>query len=216
MHLQRLLEEKDAFSEDEVKNILKYYNIPVPKFQVVDDIEKIELSIQFPVAVKVCSPHILHKTDVGGVELDIRNMEELYEVLKEFKKNFPDAKFLIEEMQRKGIEVIAGLINDKSFGMSIMVGMGGIFAEIYKDISFRLVPIERENAEEMLEDLKAWKIFKGFRGMEVNVDSLIDLLLKLSKFGEEYGKYINQMDLNPVFLYKDGLVVIDAKLMKGE
>jgi len=79
-----------------------------------------------------------------------------------------------------------------------------------------LVPIERENAEEMLEDLKAWKIFKGFRGMEVNVDSLIDLLLKLSKFGEEYGKYINQMDLNPVFLYKDGLVVIDAKLMKGE
>ncbi|OYT60763.1 acetyl-CoA synthetase [Thermoplasmatales archaeon ex4484_30] len=216
MHLQRLLEEKDAFSEDEVKNILKYYNIPVPKFQIVDDIEKIELSIQFPVAVKVCSPHILHKTDVGGVELDIRNMEELYEVLKEFKKNFPDAKFLIEEMQRKGIEVIAGLINDKSFGMSIMVGMGGIFAEIYKDISFRLVPIERENAEEMLEDLKAWKIFKGFRGMEVNVDSLIDLLLKLSKFGEEYGKYINQMDLNPVFLYKDGLVVIDAKLMKGE
>jgi len=216
MHLQRLLEEKDAFSEDEVKNILKYYNIPVPKFQIVDDIEKIELSIQFPVAVKVCSPHILHKTDVGGVELDIRNMEELYEVLKEFKKNFPDAKFLIEEMQRKGIEVIAGLINDKSFGMSIMVGMGGIFAEIYKDISFRLVPIERENAEEMLEDLKAWKIFKGFRGMEVNVNSLIDLLLKLSKFGEEYGKYINQMDLNPVFLYKDGLVVIDAKLMKGE
>ena len=216
MHLQRLLEEKDAFSEDEVKNILKYYNIPVPKFQIVDDIEKIELSIQFPVAVKVCSPHILHKTDVGGVELDIRNMEELYEVLKESKKNFPDAKFLIEEMQRKGIEVIAGLINDKSFGMSIMVGMGGIFAEIYKDISFRLVPIERENAEEMLEDLKAWKIFKGFRGMEVNVNSLIDLLLKLSKFGEEYGKYINQMDLNPVFLYKDGLVVIDAKLMKGE
>jgi len=216
MHLQRLLEEKDAFSEDEVKNILKYYNIPVPKFQIVDDIEKIELSIQFPVAVKVCSPHILHKTDVGGVELDIRNMEELYEVLKEFKKNFPDAKFLIEEMQRKGIEVIAGLINDKSFGMSIMVGMGGIFAEIYKDISFRLVPIKRENAEEMLEDLKAWKIFKGFRGMEVNVNSLIDLLLKLSKFGEEYGKYINQMDLNPVFLYKDGLVVIDAKLMKGE
>jgi len=216
MQLQRLLEEKDSFSEDEVKNILKCYNIPVPKFQVVDDVEKIKLNVKFPVAVKICSPDILHKTDVGGVKLDIKDMEELQKVLKEFKKNFPDAKFLIEEMQRKGIEVIVGLINDKFFGMSIMVGMGGIFAEVYKDISFRLVPIKREDAEEMLDDLKAWKIFKGFRGMEVDVDSLIDLLLALSKFGEEYGKYINQMDLNPVFLYKEGLVVIDAKLMKGE
>jgi len=196
--------------------MLKECGIPVPKFQIVEDIEKMELEVKFPVAVKVCSPHILHKTDVGGVRLDIGNKEELYKVLKEFKKKFPEAKFLIEEMQKRGIEVIAGLMNDKFFGMSIMVGMGGIFAEMYKDVSFRLVPIQREDAREMLYDLKARELFTGFRGMKPDVDALIDLLLALSAFGEKYEKYINQMDLNPIFLYEEGLVVIDAKLMKGE
>lgn len=216
MQLQQFLEERDAFSEDEVKNILRWYGIPVPKFQVVDNIEGIKLEVKFPVALKVCSPHILHKTDVGGIKLDIKDRHELQEVFREFKKKFPDAKFLIEEMQRKDIEVIAGLVNDRSFGMSIMVGMGGIFAEMYKDVSFRLIPIEKEDAKEMLNDLKARKIFNNFRGMKVDVDALIDLLLTLSKFGEEYGKYISQMDLNPIFLYENGIMVIDAKLMKGE
>ncbi len=216
MRVPELLKQKEHFTEAEVKDILREYGIPVPKFQIVENIEEMELHVTFPVAVKVCSSHILHKTDVGGVKIDIKNAAELNEALQEFKKKFPGDAFLIEEMQKKGVEIIAGLVNDIFFGMSIMVGMGGIFAEMYKDVSFRLVPIKRADAEEMLNDLKARELFTNFRGMKLDKNALVDLLLKLSKFGGEYETYINQMDLNPIFLYEYELMVIDAKLIKGE
>lgn len=216
MRVPELLKQNEHFTEAEVKDILREHGIPVPKFQIVENIEEMELHVKFPVAVKVCSPHILHKKDVGGVKIDIKNVEELNETLLEFKEKFPGDAFLIEEMQKKGVEIIAGLVNDVFFGMSIMVGMGGIFAEMYKDVSFRLVPIKRADAEEMLNDLKARELFANFRGMKLDKNALVDLLLKLSKFGEEYEIYINQMDLNPIFLYEHGLMIIDAKLIKGE
>lgn len=216
MCVQSLLAQKDHFTEAEVKDILKECTIPVPEYQVVKDINEFELHVQFPVVVKVCSPYILHKTDIGGVKVDIKNMEELTEILQRYKMMFPDDALLIEEMQKKGVEFIAGLINDDVFGMSIMVGMGGIFAELCKDVSFRLVPLTRGDAEEMLSDLKARDLFSNFRGMTLDKKALIDLLLKLSHFGEKYSNYVNQMDLNPIFLYEKGLVVVDAKLIKGE
>ncbi len=208
--------EKKALAEDEVKSLLKEYDIPTTDFAVIkseDDLDSIEL--KFPAVLKVCSPDIMHKTDVGGVKLDIRDKDELRKELNTFIKKFPDKKFLVEGMEPMGIELIAGLVNDTSFGLSIMAGMGGIFAEMYGDVAFRLVPITRKDAENMLDELKASELFNGFRGMSLDKESVVNLLMSLSNIGMEYPS-IEQMDLNPVFVYENGLKVVDAKLIENQ
>jgi len=208
-------EPQKALTEDEVKYLLRDYGISTTDFAVIksdDDLKNIDL--KFPVALKVCSPNIMHKTDVGGVKLNIMDEEELKREFSDFRKKFPSEKFIIEKMEPQGIEMIAGLVNDASFGMSIMVGMGGIFAEMYKDVSFRLVPINRRDAEEMIGELKAGELFKGFRGIELDKKAIVELLLKLSQIGMDFPS-ISQMDLNPVFVYSHGLKVVDAKMIKN-
>ena len=190
------------------------YGIKVPKYEIIENENEInDIKVNYPVALKISSPKILHKTDVGGVVLDIKDKEELKEKFKELKNKFPKEKFIVEEMVKRGIEVIAGIVNDKAFGKCIMVGMGGIFTEIYKDISFRMLPISKEDAEDMLNDLKAREIFYGYR-VKVDKDALIDVLLKLSKMAEEIK--IKQLDLNPIFLYEKGCVAVDAKVILEE
>ncbi len=202
-------------TEDKAKMLLKKYGIPTTDFRVMEkDSDTDRIDLEFPVALKVLSPEIMHKTDVGGVRLNIADVEELKHELAIFRKKFPGSRFLVEKMEPRGVEMIAGLVNDPSFGMSIMVGMGGIFAELYKDVSFRLVPITRRDAEEMLDDLKAGEIFKGFRDMNLDRDAMVNLLLKLSEVGMK--ESVSQMDLNPVFVYRHGIKVVDAKLIKGE
>lgn len=203
-------------TEDKVKSMLRDYGIPTTDFMLIrneDDLDRTD--IKFPAVLKVCSPDIIHKTDIGGVRLNIMDKEELRKNVIRFSKKFPGKNFLIEGMEPQGIEMIAGLIHDKSFGLSIMVGMGGIFAEMYGDVAFRLVPITMRDAESMIDELKASKIFKGFRGMKPDKKAVASLLLKLSRIGMDCPS-INQMDLNPVFVYENGLKVVDAKLIKGE
>jgi len=202
-----------ALAENEVKDILKKYDIPTTNYIVIEkkeDLETIDLS--FPLALKVCSPDILHKTDLGGIQLDIPDKETLVEAFKKFKKKFPNKKFLLEEMEKKGIEIIAGVIKDSTFGLSIMVGIGGIFTELYHDVSFRVIPITQKDAEDMLEELKGKQIFEGFRNMRADKKVLINLLMKLSHLAQN--ESISQMDLNPIFVYKKGLTVVDAKLIR--
>ncbi len=202
-----------ALAENEVKDILKKYGIPTTKYTVIGKKEDLEtISLSFPLALKVCSPDILHKTDLGGVELNISNKETLLEVFKKFKKKFPNEKFLLEEMEKEGIEIIAGIIKDSTFGLSIMVGIGGIFTELYHDVSFRVIPITKKDAEDMLEELKGKQIFECFRNMKADKEALISLLLKLSQLAQN--ESISQMDLNPIFVYKKGLTVVDAKLIR--
>jgi len=194
--------------------LIAKYGIKVPKYEIIENENEInDIKVNYPVALKISSPKILHKTDVGGVVLDIKDKEELKEKFKELKNKFPKEKFIVEEMAKRGIEVIAGIVNDKAFGKCIMVGMGGIFTEIYKDISFRMLPISKEDAEDMLNDLKAREIFYGYR-VKVDKDALIDVLLKLSKMAEEIK--IKQLDLNPIFLYEKGCVAVDAKVILEE
>jgi acyl-CoA synthetase (NDP forming) len=203
-----------AFAENEVKDLLRAYGIPTTKYQVVrteKDLEK--LTLRFPVALKVCSPTILHKTDVGGVRLNIQNKEELKKSFKEFHKKFPTENLLIDQMEEKGVEIIVGLVQDATFGLSIMCGIGGIFTELYKDVSFRVVPIESYDARQMVEELAGKKLLEGFRGMKANKQLVIDLVLKVSKLGEELIEQIDQMDLNPVFVYEKRICVVDAKLI---
>ena len=202
-----------ALAENKVKDLLKRYDIPTTNYMVIEKIEDLkQLTLSFPLALKVCSPDIIHKTDRGGVQLDIQNEEALVKTIKKFKKNFPDEKLLIEEMETKGIEIIAGVIKDPTFGLSIMVGIGGIFTELYNDVSFRVIPITRQDANDMLEELKGKEIFEGFRNMQVDKEAIIQLLMKISNLAQN--ESVNQMDLNPIFVYPHGLKVIDAKLIR--
>jgi acyl-CoA synthetase (NDP forming) len=203
-----------ALAENEVKDMLRAYGIPTTRYQLVrteKDLEK--LSVQFPVALKVCSSKILHKTDVGGVQLNIQNSDELKKAFKEFHKKFPTEALLVDQMEEKGVEIIVGLVQDPTFGLSIMCGIGGIFTELYKDVSFRVVPIDEYDAVQMIEELAGKKLLEGFRGMKADKKLVIELLLHVSKLGEELMDHVDQMDLNPVFVYEKRICVVDAKLI---
>ena len=204
--------ENRVLEEWEIKEMLSRYGIRVPRGIVIESLpEKLEL--EFPVVLKVSDPRIIHKSDVGGVILNIKNYPDLKEKFMEMKRRFPDSKFLIESMERQGVEVIIGVIKDRTFGEAIMFGLGGIFTELYRDVSFRLIPIDEYDAREMIDEIKARKIFEGFRNIKANKDSVVDLLLKVSRLVTDMGGKIDQLDLNPVIVREDGAVVVDAKMV---
>ena len=212
--VKELVKRKGPLAENEVKDLMRAYNIKTTKYKVVNkesDLEK--LGLKFPVALKVCSNKILHKTDVGGVKLGIKDKDELLKFFKEFKKKFPKENLLVDQMEEKGVEIIIGLVQDPTFGLTIMAGIGGIYTELYKDVSFRVVPVNRIAAEEMVEEIKGKKLLEGFRNIPANKKLVIDLIMKVSKIGEELMDHVDQMDLNPVFVYKDDICVVDAKLI---
>jgi len=212
--IQQLIKNKKNLAENEVKELLKTFDIKTTEFVVLKKDESItSLPFDFPVALKVCSSDILHKTDVGGVKLNISSMEELKKEIKRFHKNFPNENLLIDQMVESGVEVIIGLIQDPTFGLSIMVGVGGIYTEVYQDVSFRVVPIEKYDAEEMIEEVKGKKLLEGFRNIKADKQQVINLLLKVSELGNELIKYIDQMDLNPIFIYEHSYCVVDAKMI---
>jgi acyl-CoA synthetase (NDP forming) len=212
--IKKLLNVKGALAENEVKDLLKAFNIITTKYEVVRNLNDLKkLKLKFPVALKVCSREILHKSDVGGVKLGINDFYELQKEFNAFKKKFPKENLLVEQMEDKGVEIIIGLVNDPTFGLSIMFGTGGIFTELYKDVVFRVVPIDRYDAEKMVEEIKGKKLLEGFRGIKSNKHLVIELLLKVSKIGKELIEKIDQMDLNPVFIYATKYCVVDAKLI---
>ena len=212
--IEDLLKRKGSLAENEVKDLLNYYGIQTTKYKVVSIIEDLKkLDLAYPLALKVCSNKILHKTDLGGVKLNIQNNEELEKNFNIFRKKFSKEKFLVDQMEEKSVEIIIGLVQDPTFGLSIMVGIGGIYTELYEDVSFRVIPIDRYDAEEMIEEIKGKKLLEGFRNIKANKELVVDLLLKVSKIGHELIDRIDQMDLNPVFVYKDKICVIDAKLI---
>jgi acyl-CoA synthetase (NDP forming) len=209
-----LVERKGPLAENEVKDLMKAYGIRTTKYKLVNKLEDLEnLGLKFPVALKVCSNKILHKTDVGGVKLGIKDMSDLEKIFKEFKKKFPKENLLVDQMEEKGVEIILGLVQDPTFGLSIMCGIGGIFTELYKDVTFRIIPIDKYDSEQMIEEIKGKKLLEGFRNIKANKELVIDLLLKVSKIGQELIEHIDQMDLNPVFVYENDICVVDAKLI---
>ena len=178
-NIDRYLERKGALAENEVKDILNAFDIRTTKYKIVNKIEDLEnLDLQFPVALKVCSSKILHKTDVGGVKLGIQNNPGLKDAFEDFRKRFPSENLLVDQMEEKGVEIIIGLIQDPTFGLSIMFGIGGILTELYKDVSFRVIPITRYDADEMIQEIKAKELLEGFRNIPANRDLVIELILK--------------------------------------
>ncbi len=203
-----------ALSEAQVKELLKTRGVQTTDFLLPTRDELERLPLNYPLAVKVSSPQVLHKTEVGGVFLDVSTPEELVKRYDQILERFPGADVLVESMEPKGPEVIVGLLRDKDFGLCIMFGIGGIMAELYKDVSFRRLPISRKDAEEMLQETKASVFFEGFRGFTADRESVVDLLQRVSRLGMETSD-LGQLDLNPVILRSKGYVVVDAKMVLG-
>jgi len=211
-------------TELEAKELLEKYGIPFPQRAIAktenEAIQKAR-EIGYPVVLKIVSPDIIHKTDVGGVKIGIRNDEdarkafrEIIESVKQKKPNAHIEGILVEEMIQGGYEVIIGGLQDPTFGPVIMFGgLGGIYVELFKDVTFRLAPIDYDEAEEMIKETKGYEILRGFRGKEpANIEILKDLLVKTSKILAE-NQNILELDLNPVRVFRNRAVVLDAKIL---
>lgn len=199
-------------TEFDLKIALREYGFRVPRGLLIDAVPA-SIPITFPVALKVSDPRILHKSELGGVSIGIGSHDALAAELARMKKVFPGSRFLVEEMVTGGVEMIVGVSRNRDFGLSIMVGAGGVFTELYGDASFRLLPIERQDAIDMIEGVTLGKFVDGFRGKSIDCESLVEFLLKISEFAEEWKEFIDQMDLNPVMASGKEITILDAKLL---
>lgn len=178
--------------------------------------------VGFPVALKIDSPDLLHKTDVGGVKLDLQSGEEVeaayVEMITQIKNQHPEARVngaTISAMASPGLEVIMGMNRDEQFGPIILFGLGGVMVELFRDVSLRLLPFSREDAVSMLHEIKGASLLSGYRGKPaIDENALVEGLLKLARIAEEHAD-IMEIDLNPVFAYTDGMVVVDARIIKA-
>ncbi len=195
--------------ELEFKEMLDKLNFKQPRRSVV--LEPRDYEGRFPAVLKVSSANITHKTEIGAVVSDIKSMEELEVTLGIMKSKFPGEVLYVEEMAKKGIEVIIGLVNDNQFGKLLMFGVGGYYSELIKDVTFKRVPIDRFDAEDVITELKYGNLLDGYRGLKSDRRVLVDLLLKVSDFAENLD--FSQVDFNPVFLYEDDYLIIDAKMV---
>ena len=224
MIIEKALKEKRfALLLDEAQRICDLHHIPTPKSKVAlqpdaaaDDAKE----IGYPVVLKVISPQILHKSDIGGVILNVRNEEEVrmgYEKLvAETQRTNPSAKILgvlVEKMMSPSTELVVGGIRDNQFGPAVMFGMGGIFTEVYNDVAFRVAPVDRIDALNMIHGLKASKILTGIRGKPtVDTDSIVNAIVNVSDLLLEH-ETISQLDLNPVIAYPTNVCAVDSRII---
>lgn len=217
---------RTLLNEVESKALLSEAGVPVVETKLATSKQEamaISKKLGYPVALKIVSPEITHKSDVGGVKLGLKTSKQVEtayeEILSAVKQKYPKAVIdgvSVQKMARPGTEVIIGMTKDAQFGPVIMFGLGGILVELLKDVSFRIVPLEREDAREMIREIKGYPILEGFRGIEpVDVSVLEDILLKLSRFVDANPE-IKELDLNPVFAYRDGAVAADARVILEE
>jgi acyl-CoA synthetase (NDP forming) len=219
---QTIEQNRTTLTYQESREILELAGISLNKMHMAktleDGIEKAE-ELGYPVVLKVVSEDVIHKSDSGGVKVGINSENELREAYEEMmlsvKRHYPDSEIdgvSIEEMV-KGVELLIGINTDPQFGKMIAFGIGGIFVEVYKDVSFRLIPITKQDVEEMIDEIEGKKILDGYRGMPaVDKEELILLILKISKLIEE-NPSIKEMDLNPVVGTEEGLKAIDARII---
>ena len=211
-------------TEHEAKKLLSKYGIPITKESIAnspDEAFAIASQIATPVAMKISSPDIPHKSDVGGVVLNVHAGEarSTYDkILSHIKKVAPDARIegiLVQQMTPIGHEIIVGLKKDAQFGHAIMFGLGGIFVEVYKDVSFRVVPIERNEALAMISEIKGYPILKGIRGRKpADIEAIASVLIAVSGMAQK--ENILELDINPLIVDEKGAVAVDARAMVEE
>jgi 3-hydroxypropionyl-CoA synthetase (ADP-forming) len=210
-----------VITEELAKKILTEYGVKVPKYALVksaDEAEKKAREVGFPLVAKIVSPQILHKTDVNGVKVGLNSEAAVKETFNDMhgrlSKQYNVKGVLLEKMAAPGAELIVGLQNDSQFGPIIMVGIGGIYTEVFKDVAFRVLPITKEDAVSMMEDLKGKQILKGFRGAPpVSMDALANALVSIGNLGTDMAPYYESIDFNPVIFYEKDYVVVDAKIL---
>lgn len=213
----------DVMTEYESKRILSSFGIPITKEVLVTSPKEavnVAEDIGFPVVMKVVSPHVLHKTEAKCVRINIRSAEEVRKTFHEILENANRYEhgpkidgILIQEMIQDGIETIIGTTYDETFGPIIMFGLGGIYVEVFKDVSFRIIPLGLFDAEEMIHDVKGYEILRGTRGREaLNIEAVMDTLMKVSSLVEQM-KMIKALDINPLFVSKEGVKAADARIV---
>jgi len=213
-----------VITEESSKEILSEYGIKVPHYALVtntDEAARKSKEIGFPLVAKIVSADILHKTDVGGVKVGLNSEDEVKKTFDDMfyrlKEKFDVKGVLLEKMVPNGVELIIGLQNDSQFGPSIMVGLGGIYTELFKDVSFRVLPITKNDALKMLESLRGKDILRGFRGSKpINMDMLSEAIVNIGTLGVDMAGKYESIDFNPVVLYPDGYFVVDAKIILKE
>jgi acyl-CoA synthetase (NDP forming) len=209
--------------EHEAKTICKEYGIPITEMKIAHTVEEaVEFSelIGYPTVLKIVSPDVLHKFDVGGVILDVKSQEEARnaynQIVENVKKHKPDARIdgiLVQEMAPCATEIIVGSIKDAQFGPTLMFGLGGTFVEVMKDVSFRIAPITQADAQEMIAEIKAYPILRGYRGQRPrDSEAIINILLSISKLVMDH-QHIKELDLNPVMVYEKGAKTVDARII---
>ncbi len=205
----QILTEKDA------EDFLEKKGFPVAKriaAKSLDETIKAAKKIKFPLVLKIISKRIIHKSDVHGVKLNIKNLEELEKAFNELKKIKNFEGVLVQEYL-EGQYLITGLKNDPTFGHVLVFGLGGIYTEVLKDVSFRVCPINNKEAIEMVKEIRAYKILEGIRGdKKVNLYSIYRVLLALSELSKRY-KDIQELDINPLIANEKSAKIIDARII---
>ena len=216
-------ESRKSLLEPEAKTVCMAYGIPTTKFKVaINDREAVKFAekIGYPVVLKIVSPDIIHKSDVGGVIINIKDAKDVQSAYKQImdnvKKHKPDAKIvgmLVQEMASQSTEVIVGATKDPQFGPTLMFGLGGIFVEILKDVTFRIAPVIEDEAREMIKEVKAYPVLKGYRNMPpADIEAIVRILLNTSRLVMEHQE-IKELDLNPIMVYEKGAKTVDARII---
>ncbi len=214
---------RTILSEVEAKQMLAEAGINVTETRLATSIDEAAAhaaELGYPVALKVVSDKITHKTDVGGVELGVADEDALRAACQRIHERViaavPDAQaqgVSVQPMAEAGAEVILGITQDQQFGPVLMFGLGGVFVEVLKDVAFRIVPLEPRDASEMIREIQGFPLLEGFRGQPAaNLEAIESMLLQLSEFAEANPE-IAELDLNPVFARPDGAIAVDARIL---
>ncbi len=224
MNISELLKNKlgsnqTVLTEFESKNLLKEIGIPIPEQELAITKEEtiaVAKKIGFPVVLKLMAEDIVHKSDTGAVKLNINNEVEIVNAYDELMKisSQSEKSISVQKMADEPItELIIGMTTDAQFGPALMFGIGGILVELLEDVSFRIAPITEYDAREQIHDIKGFPILDGYRGKpKADLDAIVNTLLKISDLVIKHEE-INEMDLNPVFIYENGLVCVDARII---
>lgn len=216
-------EGRDYVTEVEAKAILEAYRIPVAKTMLAktkEEAEELSKNMKYPLVAKIVSPQVIHKSDVGGVILNIKTPEELVKAFEKIilnvKTKVPNAEIIgvaVQEMAPQGTESIIGSTKDVQFGPTVMFGLGGIFVEVMKDVSFRIAPFSKSTAIDMINELNGKAILYGVRGEKPkDIESLSDAISRVSQLVTDFPE-IKELDANPTLVYEEGIKVVDARII---
>jgi acetyl-CoA synthetase (ADP-forming) len=220
---QAVKEGRKNLLETEAKAVCRDYGIPVTKSELAtneQEAARLAEKIGFPVVLKILSPDIIHKSDVGGVMVNLKDAKEVRDAYQQIMKNVKNhnakAKILgilVQEMAPSSTEVIVGAIKDPQFGPALMFGLGGVFVEVLKDVTFRIAPVAADEAREMIGEVKAYPLLKGYRGSApADIDAIVKIILATSKLVMEHQE-VKELDLNPIMVYEKGAKTVDARII---